>query len=131
MKKIVRLSESDLEKLITRIIKESNESQVISDFKNLSTMLNNLSKEFEMIKRNNSDGNLKEQSEGGDPCASIKLMAGLYLQLVSRALAGVTKLNADMVLAGDIQERLRIATLQLEGLKLAMDNLVKIKEQLE
>jgi hypothetical protein len=131
MKKVIRLSESELEKIISKIIKETNESQVISDFKSLATMFDNLSKEFETIKRTNSNGKLEEQSEGADPCAGIKFTAGLYLQLVTRALATVAKVNPELVLAGDIQDRLRLATLQLEGLQLVAENLNKVKEQLK
>jgi hypothetical protein len=129
MKKVVRLTESELEKVITKIIKESNESQVVSDFEGLSSMFDNLSKEFEAIKNKNSKSNLKEQTVE-DPCASIKFEAGLYLQLVSRSLKLVAEINPKMLMANDFDERLRLSSLQIDAMTLLAKNLNTVKEKL-
>lgn len=130
MKKPLRLTESDLARLVEKIISEQSISGIESKKNEVVSLIKKVISSFK-----NTENSLKsrkvevgEQSTTTNDCVDYKLLVSIYSKLCASHLLKVTELNIELLTASDFNSKISIANKQLEQIKGAMESLAKIAE---
>jgi hypothetical protein len=66
------------------------------------------------------------QTVDGDPCANLKILMSIYLQLAAEAISKSATMSLEIIVADDLLVRTDAGKKQLEQIAIAMENIKKL-----